>query len=303
MSVVRLLGYMRHCTRVLGLSACLTITSACGGDTTTADGGETGDEPTLERICDGSQDLRLAWFLSFGGGIVRTEFQYEVGFYYLYVRGDCRYWVLPYRDGDPTWIETHTGVLDEAQETELVELLHYGDWDDLLGVWPEPGSFDAAIQRVHDGHSESGIGCVGECPDAPQVVQDIRAAHSSQLQHWWALGEPSTGPMRVLAVAIPAGENTVPPVPWTVDLDLAPLAVDYEQSFCRGMSKLVDDPTTVAALREFRAQHADALEDFTDFYVEVEPGVMYELYLRDALPFEDEHGLIPQYNGTTPDCF
>jgi hypothetical protein len=285
-------------TTVLTLTACFTL--ACGGDDTFA---AEGDEPTTERICDGSQDLRLAWFLSFGGGVVRTDFQFEVGFYYLYVRGDCQYWVVPYRDGDPMWIETHTGVLDEAQESGLIELLHYGDWDDLLGVWDEPEVWDAGVMRVHDGHSESGIGCVHECPGAPQAVHDMRNAFKAQLQHWWDVGEPSTGAMRVLAVATPEGENTTDPVPWTVDLDLAPLAVTYEESVCRGMSKLVDDPATAAALREFRAEHAEALQEFTDFYVEVEPGVVYELYLRDALPFENEYGLIPQYNGTTPECW
>jgi hypothetical protein len=283
---------------ILTLITCL-CTLACGDGTSATEG----DEPATERICDGSQDLRLAWFASFAGGVVRTALQYEVGFNYLYVRGDCHYWVVPYRDGDPMWQETHTGVLDETQETELVELLHYGDWDELLGVWPDPGVYDAPVMRVHDGHSESGIGCVHECPDAPQAVQDMRSAYGAQLQHWWEVGEPSTGPMRVLAVLTPEGENTTDPVPWTVDLDLAPLAVGYEESFCRGMSKLVDDPASAAALREFRAEHADALQEFADFYVEVEPGVVYELYLRDALPFEDEYGLISQYNGTTPDCF
>jgi hypothetical protein len=291
---------------VPSLIACLTLaclSSACGNDTTATDGEETG-EPTTERICDGSQDLRLAWFLSFGGGIVRTEFQFEVGFYYLYVRGDCHYWVVPYREGgDPMWIATHTGIIDEAQEAELIELLQYGAWDDVLGVWAEPGSSDAAIVRLHDGHSESGVGCVGECPDAPELVQSMRNAHQAQLRHWWELGEPSTGPMRVLAVAIAEGENMTDPVPWTVELELASLAVGYEQSFCRGQSKLVDDPATVAALREFRAEYAQALQDFSDFYVETASGEMYELYLRDSLPFEDEFGLIPQYNGTTPECW
>lgn len=294
---------MSRRTSTLELRACLLVlalTSACGDDTTATEG----DEPATEAICDGSQDLRLAWFLSYGGGSVRTAFQYESGFYYLYVRGDCHYWVLPYRQSsNPLWIETHTGALDPQQEAELVELLRYGAWDGLLGLWREPDSYDAAVLRVHDGHSESGIACVGECPPAPQIVHDIRNAHKAQLKHWWDLGEPSTGPIRVLAVATPEGENTVAPVPWTVDLDLALLTVDYEQSFCKGASKPIDDPAIAAALREFRAEHAKALQDFVDFYVETESGEVYELYLRDGLPFEDEHGLIPQYAELDPECF
>jgi hypothetical protein len=286
-------------TAALTLSACLAIASACGDDSTAA---ET-DEPSYDRICDGSQDLRLAWFLSPTGGNVRTGFQFEVGFYYLYVRGDCHYWVVPYPSAGDLWIETHTGVFDDEQETALIELLRYGDWDGLLGVWPEPDSFDVAIMRVHDGHSESGIGCAGECPGAPAVVHEIRGAFKPQLQLWWETGEPSTGPIRILTTRMPDGDpipNTI--VPWTLDLDLASVAVDTEAMYCAGQSVLIDDPATAAALRAFRAEHADGLEQFSDFFVEVEPGVYYELYLRDALPFEREDGLIPQYNGTTPPC-
>jgi hypothetical protein len=248
------------------------------------------DEPRAE-ICDGSQDLRLAWFLSSSGGVLRTPFQIELGFSYLYVRGDCQYWVL--RSG----LESHHGELDAEQEAALAQLVHYGDWDGLTERWPDPGWWDVPLMVIDDGHGEFSIGCLGECPVAPEPVREMQAAYRDELQSMWDAGERSTGPMRLLAARVPEGDepDSMFVVPWTVDLDLASVAVDHIEMEEPGMSALIDDPATLASLREFGDQHADALEQFSDFYVEVEPGVIYELYVRDAVPFEGEDGLIARF--------
>lgn len=265
------------------LLAALTI--GCGGEDTTP------DDQLREHICDGSQDLRLAWFKFNAGGLVRTPFQFEVGFSYLYVRGDCEYWVLT------NGIESHHGVLDEEQEAELAEIVHYDDWDGLTQRWPDPDAYDVPLMVVDDGHSEYQIGCLGECPVAPQPVRDMEAAYHDKLESMWEEGEPSMEPMRLLAARIP--EDHSPDemfiVPWTVDLALASVAVEWLEMEEMGKSVLVDDPVVLAQLREFRDEHIDRLEHFTDFYVEVEPGVIYELYVRDAVPFEGEDGLIARY--------
>lgn len=248
------------------------------------------DEPRAF-LCDGSQDLRLAWFLSNAGGLLRTPFQIELGFSYLYVRGDCQYWVLT------AGLESHHGVLDDEQETALAELVRYEDWDGLTQIWPDPGWDDVPLMVVDDGHGEFSIGCLGECPVAPEPVQDMRAAYRDELERMWDAGEPSMGPMRLLAAQVPDGDSpdSMFVVPWTVDLDLATVAVEMQDMEEVGMSALIDDPLTLAQLYEFRDEHVDALEQFTDFYVEVEPGVIYELYLRDAVPFEGADGLIPRF--------
>ncbi len=274
---------MRNSARIALFSAGLAV--GCGGEDTTPV-----DEPR-ELICDGSQDLRLAWFRSNAGGLLRTPFQIELGFSYLYVRGDCQYWVLT------SGLESHHGVLDADEEAALAELVHYDDWEGLTQLWPDPGWDDVPLMVVDDGHGEFSIGCLGECPVAPDAVQAMQAAYRDELEQMWENGERSTGPMRLLATR---ASETQPPdpmfvVPWTVDLDLESVAVDTLDMEEVGMSVLVDDPTTLAQLREFADQHADALEQFTDFHVEVEPGVIYELYVRDAVPFEGEDGLIPRF--------
>jgi hypothetical protein len=275
---------MTQRARIALLAAALAAGCA-DEDTTPPD-----DEPRA-RICDGSQDLRLGWFLTNAGGLLRTPFQIELGFSYLYVRGDCEYWVL--HDG----LESHHGVLDEDQETALAELVHYDDWDGLTQRWPEPEAHDVALLVIDDGHSEYQIGCLGECPVAPEPVLEMRAAYRDQLELMWENGEPYTGPMRLLAARIPDDLNPNDVVPWTVDLDLASVAVDWLDMEAVGMSVRIEDPDTLAQLREFRDEHVDGLEQFGDFYVEVEPGVVYELYLRDAVPFEGDDGLIARYWG------
>jgi hypothetical protein len=268
-----------------------SLAVGCGGEDTTPV-----DEPR-GLLCDGSQDLRLAWFLSASGGQLRTPFQIELGFSYLYVRGDCHYWV------STSALDSHHGVLDADQEAALTELVHYGDWDGLTERWPDPGWWDVPLMVVDDGHGEHMIGCLGECPVAPEPVRDMQAAYREELELMWEDGEPSMEPMRLLAARVPDGDSPDPMfvVPWTVDFDLESVAVDFvEMGEEVGMSALVDDPTTLAQLREFGDEHADALEQFSDFYVEVEPGVIYELYLRDAVPFEGGDGLIARFWHSDP---
>ena len=108
--------------------------------------------------------------------------------------------------------------------------------------------------------------------------------------------------MRLLAAPVSTEDGWEPNsvVPWTVDLDLSSVAVDIFDMEAAGMSALIDDPATLVQLREFAAEHADELEQFSDFYVEVEPGVIYELYLRDAVPFEGADGLIARFWGEAP---
>jgi hypothetical protein len=271
--------------------ACGSEGQAEGTGAETGDTTETGGEPLDRNLCDGSQDLRLAWVHG-GGGLIAAEIQREIGFYYLYVRGDCHYWVVPFqRPPEIEVFETHTGVLDEAAEAELAELVRYGEWDGLAGHWPEPGGADIPTTYVHDG--EQMIVCDGICPEAPAPVVAIEEAGFSKFLELWQAGEAlDDAPMRVLATPVSSdapGEH----VPWTVDLALADIAVSPEVAMQQGVSTLIEDPETAVALREFRAMHADGLADFFEFNVDVGPDESYALYLRDTVPFEDAQGLVP----------
>jgi hypothetical protein len=282
------------------LLSCLWVPACSGAQTVLGEAGETETAETeseiLERnLCDGSQDLRLAWLRARGGSI-NAELEREIGFYYLYVRGDCRYWVLPYQKPPEIEVfETRTGTLDAEAEAALAALVSYGEWDPLVGVWPEYDAFDITVTFVHDGTDV--IICEGNCPGAPEAVLSLDQAANTAYRELWESGEPLVDePMRVLANLLEPGfqpGQDVEIVPWTVDLDLATVAVSYEELVEAGMSTLIDDPALTVALREFRAQHAKLAAQFFGLVVETQSGELYELFLRDALPLENDQGLIP----------
>jgi hypothetical protein len=206
--------------------------------------------------------------------------------------------VLPYEKPPEIGVfETRTGVLDAEAEAALAELVRYGEWDELVGYWDEPGADDVTSMHMHDGTQT--IICRGGCPTAPEVLPGITFAAMATFAELWQAGEPlGDAPMRVASMALgpdyePGGFDEV--FEWTVDLDLATVAVSYEQLMMSGVGTLIDDPTTTVALREFRAQHAEAVSRFdNNLIVETPSGELYNLYMRDAVPFEDEQGLIPE---------
>jgi hypothetical protein len=296
-----------YCTRVerakvacFGVLALLVV-PACSEPVTQSEGDETADEtggePIDRNLCDGSQDLRLAWWRG-GGGSLNSELEREIGFYYLYVRGDCRYWALTFQKPPEVAVfETRTGVLDAEAEAALAERLGYGEWDELVGFHDEKGAFDVTWTFVHDGTQL--IVCRGDCPDAPEAVIEIQQASNTTFHELWSTGEPleDDAPMRIVAMDLgpdysPGGFDEV--FEWTIELDLATVAVSYEQLMMSGVSTLIDDPAIAAALREFRAAHPEAVSRFdNNLIVETQSGQYYNVYMRDALPFEDELGLIP----------
>jgi len=274
----------------------LLCAPACGESVTQSEGDETGGEVIDRELCDGSQDLRLAWFRG-GGGSVHTELEREVGFYYLYVRGDCRYWALTFQKPPEVAVfETRTGVLDADAEAALAELVRYGEWADLVGYYDEEGAFDVTWTFVHDGTEL--IVCRGDCPTAPESVIDIQLSANTTFHELWTAGEPlaDDAPMRIVAMDlgpdyIPGGFDEV--FEWTIDLDLATVAVSYEQLMMSGVSTLIDDPELASALREFRAAHPEPVSRFdNNLIVETPSGAYYNVFMRDAVPFENEQGLI-----------
>jgi hypothetical protein len=279
-------------TTVLRLSMFAGLLAlACADPSINEDSGETG-EPIDRQLCDGSQDMRLAWAFGGGGGLI-TELQREGGFSYLYVRGDCHYWVLPFQKPPTIEVfETRTGVLSPDEAAALAELVSYGEWDGLTGIWQELGVYDVLIAVAHDG--EQLVGCHGSCPDAPPQVQALASAANAEfLARWQAGASLDDAPIWVLAAEPldPPNPNTFEIVPWTIALDLSTIAVDPEQLGERGVAARVDDPELAVALRAFRLEHAKPLSQYGDFFVE-DDGHYFQLFLRDSIPFEDEQGLV-----------
>ena len=282
------------CMRTRGLVvAALVAVVGCGGEQPEDELGEaeeTGEGTPL--ICDGSQDLRLAWAMD-GGGQVHTEMQRELGFAYLYVRGDCRYWVLPHQ-GPPTIevAETRTGVLDEDQAAELAEMLDYANFETLAEAeWPQAGGEDGPTVFAHDG--EHMIACADTCVGAPAGVETMTTAGSEYFLELWEAGEPLVGaPMRIQARFL--GGLPVDSVPvWEGGVDLSAVDTSPDDLLVPGTSVLVEDSELTSQLRAFRAQHPEDSANFAPIVVNDQGGA-YEVFVRDAIPLEDAQGLIPK---------
>lgn len=217
---------------------------------------------------------------------------FDNGGLYLFVDGRCNYWVS---NPSERWAETRTGVLDAASALELGERLHFNAWDDLGGVWSDPtgGVFDAPVLVFDD--SKNAVVCVELCgaPDVPAAVKAMRDDYAIVEQELWDRGEPVVSGVRAIAVASEPGPG-IPFVDWPLSRPISDF-VRTVPSIEFGEGTLEDDPVSARALKELRASFVRG--DHGAFVWDMLPvsfdGAYYRLYLRDALPFEDERGLVP----------
>jgi hypothetical protein len=278
----------RVATALLGLVLLACVAEPEAGDEA-GEAGETGEDQEPEAICDGSEDLRLG-MRGGGGWIFGLGVRVQLGRDFLYVRGDCRYWVQPGELPPAGEVDmVRAGTLDEAQAQALAEQLHYGLWAGVAGHYGDNDTQDGNTVTIFD--QDETLSCYGACPEAPDFVHDLTVERQALLDELWAGGEAVEGPLRVAAAALDEGVQ-VSAVEWTVaELDLASIAVPIEDAYTGDPSVLIDDPNTVAALRAFRDAHIQAMAE--DFYVDA-GGIVYAFDLRDVLPVEAAEGGIPQ---------
>lgn len=262
--------------------------------------GSTTDGEPFARICDGSEGIRLAMVLG-GGGQVLNELQREIGFYYLYVLGNCQYFALPADDWQ-SWPDTRTGMLDEATEEQLSIALDYGNLADIAGVWDTEGSADGSTLLVSNGAIT--VACSFGCEDGPAAAQALWA-EMGWIDELWASGEPLAGPVRVSVIGW--ADSTIDELgaPWPLPIDPWSIAYDgnVDLPLEAGDSVLIDDEAQAATLRELRRQYreddlpegvANALEAYGHLTFLDEGGQdLFQLWMRDSLPIEEANGLIP----------
>lgn len=259
----------------------------------------TGDEG-FARICDGTEELRLAMVLG-GGGQVANEIEREIGFYYLYVLGTCQYFALP-ADSGQLWPDAHTGTLDEAAEEALSLALDYGNLADVAGSWGTEGVSDGSTLVVSDGTVS--MACYAGCEDGPAGARALWA-ELGRIDALWAEGEPLDGPVRVSVIGW--ADSTIDELgaPWPLPIDPWSIAIDgnVDPAPQAGTSVLIDDDAQAATLRELRRQHRDgelpddvinALEAYGHLtFLDEGSDDLFQLWMRDALPIEEANGLIP----------
>ncbi|MCY0988057.1 hypothetical protein OV203_13045 [Nannocystis sp. ILAH1] len=268
----------------------------------------TDTEGTWRRICDGSDALRLT-LRTVGGELVHTELLRELGWSYLYVRGDCRYWVM----GDDQsnlqyWRVTHTGTLSAEQEEELSRAVNYDRWAELAGHYFVPESENSPGYEIQYSDGVSTIRCAEMCPpaaDAPDVLKDMTKPAREWIPRLWKEGESMEpgAPLRVDVLRLPSSQpldEDECALAWTFALD--PKSISRGNDDPPGSVAIADGDTT-SKLRSLREQYLAGdvspgmcnpvlLDGPFRFYEPADVLTGFSLWMRDAIPFETADGRV-----------
>ncbi len=242
------------------------------------------------KICDGSTDIRLAYQLGGGGPAAPGEVMLsENGWRFLLVDGTCQAWVLENSNGP--LVRTDLSSDDEAQLATALKLSTWKGITPPLGGCPDaPGtSFRFGEQRL------SGSVCGS---DPASGWAQLNVAADAQLAHLAASGTAWAGDVRYLVLQESSPNDPRPPVDWPLATSLATVALGPDQAFSyRSGGSLRATGDDASKLRAIRTTAASASSTYGVTYeftrVTDADGGTYQLYVRDALPFEQDNGLVP----------
>ncbi|WAS95628.1 hypothetical protein [Nannocystis punicea] len=326
-----------HASRVMGVVSAGWLLGACGGDKSTSSGsgasegtstsaseatesassgaGPTTGEAQWRRICDGSQELRLAARRLTGRFELITSIGVELGASYLYVRGDCRYWVasesrpeLPGMFDRVNWQVTRTGVLTPELEQELSQSLLFDRWSERAGDY---GDNDEGAANYFYSDGEASVRCGHDCSggqDPPPELAGLNDVAAAWFESLWDAGEPMApaDPVTVDLIApevegdLPVTETWTCAVPWPFDLDPASISHDGKTVIEPVATRPIHDPELAAELRALRdalfvAPVLEACDPLAGggplaYYLPSAPTLPLLLWIRDRVPLEAELG-------------
>ena len=241
-----------------------------------------------EKVCDGSQDLRLAARLVGGGPTYPgADLLHENGFLFLYVRGDCRAWV---KESD-SWAAARTLELGADRAARLFDALALPTWHAWRGTY-SGNAFDAAdwVLATPATRIECRSGCLE--PGVPASVARIAANLAEQIFVLADAGTPLDGGVRFLAIRDEPGR--IPgPLAWPLATPvLASVAHDMGEPPVPGRGIAVSDEEDARALRELVSSSETVRRLYGLLPVRDDAGAVYDLFVRDMLPFESDAGLV-----------
>jgi hypothetical protein len=272
---------MKHC--LLGATCSLLAGAACGAE---------GPEVPL---CDGSTNLTLRMFYEGqpGRGYLGAGVRVENGLPSFAVDGQCRYFMGGGWFEDP---QTHDlGWRQGAVSDDLRRAL-----EAKVGAEDLESTYDCSSRllttdapRIVIANTRSAIVC-GSIQPIEKVVDFVR----QRAGELWEEAQPLEGGLRI---TVREGPSVEPPrrYQWPAELNLR----DYFQT---NLDILYDDPSGQSRL--VPAIDAAPLRALREEYLrDTRPGILYNgegipitdgqtlgtMFMRDALPYEDERGLWP----------
>lgn len=300
----------RLVTAVTGALAMLL--HGCGvSDTVVDSGGDAGTSGTQttdagaspRRLCDGSSGVRFAFQLMPGLGN-RGEgvtLLVQNGHNYLFVDGQCRYWVYGTSTMLNSWQESRTGTLDESDEAALAAAVSFSHWTSAQGFYPNcDGAFmvfwgDSVVRVLAQGCGSAPSGAYTE-------IRGEAKAAGEWIDMLWSRGKAVDGPVRLRVVRQPPDATdlyVVQTAAWPLAVSVESLAIELIDDLALGIDDpgyMLNDGDKIAILRGYR----DSLlagqyfkHDWASAWIPIESkGKSFHLYFRDVLPIEDPNGLI-----------
>jgi hypothetical protein len=224
------------------------------------------------------------------------QVMWENGSRFVYVDGTCRYWALPPL---PRWAEVRTGVLTPLEEQALISRLRYESWSGWAGeLHPGSGLLDADVVILSEGmRPPATVLCFGGCIGAPvpPELQGVAGGLADLAAELWSAGVPVSGDVWFVLVREEVSELPVQYWDWPLAADASGLAIGEleasELAWGHGHRASAADAD---ALRALRAEFASSpvAELVPHLPIKDARGDRYKLFLRDAMPYEDEAGLI-----------
>lgn len=270
-----------------------------GSTATTSASGTTGGATDLI-LCDGTDRLRFSVVIPASNVITDQWVLWENGGRFLFVDGHCRFWVSG--PDNPSQLERyHSGVLSDLDRSALEGSFFWGRWAEkgLLGSWAKgQGQFDFASKVFQS--PEGQVGCDSGCgaESNPVEILQMRNAEQVQVERLWQAGAPYDSSLRI-QVNLYATAGLVPNAIWPLSWSLAEVVHTPEDASEAepGSGILIDDPEEVAALREIWDDYDSIMpETWKTYGIPFEdpqvPGVVFSVFVRDTLPFEEANGLV-----------
>ena len=271
-----------------------SVVASCGGATREgSDGGPT-DNPGVE-ICDGRAGVRLA-AVSGGGGLAPpgVDMLSENGWHYLLVSGQCEAWVLKEVAAPLRHL-----LLSREQARSLAREFRLGEWSSITAA--AGGCPDAPTVRFRFDKEEIAGGPCGLKTDHPIFI--MSTALLMQVGNLYAAGVSTEADVRyLLGVEDPDAPRTgdayrnAPLWPLSTPPDAVAVPTKELHSYRRGGSRHASNGEA-SLLRALRTSWLDGTigSKMSEFIPIVEnDGARFRLYVRDASPWENASGLLPE---------
>jgi len=271
-----------------------------GAAANSPDGGSQEAAPSdVFGLCDGTQRLRLWAFVEPGNELRGSLVRVENGSPFFAVDGLCSYWTSVWtEDAQRRDREIRGGVLTASDVATLEQGVALGDISSLRDCGGAAGLFDYSVRAVSTPTATAECGFEGKRFDAAwSVIQTVA-------ESLWARGIAMDGALHVSAVvsAYDPSSGSAMAYAWPLAMPLSDFlldpGIDGINLIMPGTSKLVSDPDSPSRLRALRERYLADRDAQPGLYanwdgLKTTDGVSVAvLYMRDAIPYEDQRGLL-----------